>query len=57
MTAMKWLIAIAFVGAAISVGLSYAAVLSPTSMIPPLCFAAGLILVLVHLVNEGDRRY
>lgn len=54
---MKWLIAIAFAAAAISFFLSYSGVVSPTSMVTPICFAAALVLVLLQLINEGDRRY
>jgi hypothetical protein len=54
---MKVLIGLAF---AVAVGcalLSHWGLLSPTSIVPPICFAAAFILVLLHLVNVSDRRY
>ena len=54
---MKTLIALAFVAAACCAILSYAGVLSPTSIVPPICFAAALVFVLLHLMNVSDRRY
>jgi hypothetical protein len=53
---MKTLIAIAFLAAAGSAGLGHAGLLSPTSIVPFVCFGAALILVLLHLMNVGDRR-
>ena len=54
---IKWLIAIAFLMAAASWILSYAGVVSATSKLPPIFFGVGLILILLHLVDAGDRRY
>jgi hypothetical protein len=54
---MKIFIACAFVAAACCAILSYTGVLSTNSIVPPVCFAAALILVLVHLMNVSDRRY
>jgi hypothetical protein len=41
---MRTLIALAFIAAACCAILSYTEILSPTSMVPPICFAAALIL-------------
>lgn len=54
---MKALITLAFVAAACGAILSYAGVLSATSIAPPVFFAVALILVLLHLMNVSDRRY
>jgi hypothetical protein len=54
---MKALITLAFVAAACCAILSYAGVLSTTSVVPPVCFAAALILALLHMMNVSDRRY
>lgn len=54
---MKSLIAMAFIAAACVAILSYAGVLSPTSIVPQVCFGAALILVLLHMMNVSDRRY
>jgi uncharacterized membrane protein YtjA (UPF0391 family) len=54
---MKTLIACGFVAAACGAILSYAGVLSTNSIVAPICFAAALVLVLLDLMNMGDRRY
>lgn len=54
---MKSLIALAFLAAIGCAILSYAGVLSPTSIVPPACFAAALILALLHMMNVSDRHY
>jgi hypothetical protein len=54
---MKLLITTAFIAAAGCAMLSHAGVLSATSIVPPLCFALALILVLLQMINAGDRRY
>ena len=54
---MKSLIAFAFIAAACFAILSHAGVLAATSILPPACFAAALVLVLLHMMNVGDRRY
>src|SRR5687767_9061262 len=54
---MKVLIAGAFIAAAGCAILSHAGLLSATSIVAPVCLAPALILVLLHLVNAGDRRY
>lgn len=54
---MKLLISLAFIAAAFSGSLSYAGILSATSIVPPVCFAVALVLVLLHMMNVYDRRY
>lgn len=54
---MKSLIAVAFVAAICCAILSFSGVLSPTSVAPPLCFAAALVFVLLYMINVSDRRY
>jgi uncharacterized membrane protein YtjA (UPF0391 family) len=54
---MKALIVVAFIAAACCGVLSYAGVLSSTSIVAPICFAAALLLVLLHMMNVTDRRY
>ena len=54
---MKTLITGAFLATACCAILGLTGLLSPTSVLAPVCFAAALILVLLQLVNAGDRRY
>jgi uncharacterized membrane protein YtjA (UPF0391 family) len=54
---MKTFIGCAFVAALCCAILSYAGVLSANSIVPPVCFAVALILVLLQLMNVSDRRY
>jgi hypothetical protein len=37
--------------------LSYAGILTTTSIVPLVCFAVALILALLHVMNVSDRRY
>ena len=54
---MKILVAATFIAAACCAVLSYAQILSPTSLVPAMLFASVLILTLLHMINVGDRRY
>jgi len=54
---VRKLILLAFVAATIAGGLSFAGVIPLTSMAPPILFAGALILTLLHLIDDNDRRF
>lgn len=53
---MKKALLVVFPGALGAAVLSQAGVLAPASLIPPILFAVVLILALLNLMGEGDRK-